>query len=79
MDTNLVMTCMFLPASCLGQGMLNQLGKQPMPGKKALIVISNGKSTRANGYLARTEEQLKKAVSNRKFLMGFHPTLQLPM
>lgn len=29
-----------------------------MPGKKAMIVISSGKSVRANGYLARTEEQL---------------------
>lgn len=32
-----------------------------MPGRRALIVISNGKSTRANGYLARTEEQLHRA------------------
>lgn len=44
-----------------GAGMLNTLHKQPLPGTKALIVISNGKSTRANGYLARTEEQLDKA------------------
>ena len=33
-----------------------------MPGKKAMIVISRGKSARENGYLARTEEQLKLAV-----------------
>lgn len=26
-----------------------------------MIVISNGKSTRANGYLSRTEEEFKKA------------------
>ncbi len=32
-----------------------------MPGKRALIVISNGKSTRDNGYLTRTEEQLHQA------------------
>ena len=32
-----------------------------MPGKKALLVISNGKSTKINGYLKRTEEQLQKA------------------
>jgi alcohol dehydrogenase len=32
-----------------------------MPGKKAMLIISNGKSARANGYLARTEEQLKSA------------------
>lgn len=30
-----------------GAGMLDKLSEQPMPGKRALIVISNGKSTRA--------------------------------
>ncbi len=44
-----------------GRGSLNQLGSLPMPGKKALVLISNGKSTRGNGYLDRTLEQLKKA------------------
>jgi len=44
-----------------GQGTLNKLHRQSLPGKKALLVISNGKSTRANGYLQRTEEQLQKA------------------
>lgn len=44
-----------------GNGELDNLSKYPLPGKKALLVISNGKSTKANGYLARTEEQLKTA------------------
>jgi Alcohol dehydrogenase, class IV len=44
-----------------GAGQLNNLHEQKMPGKKSMIVISNGKSTRENGYLARTEEQLKLA------------------
>ncbi len=44
-----------------GTGKLNELGNLPMPGKKAMVLISNGKSTRANGYLDRTLEQLKKA------------------
>lgn len=44
-----------------GSGALDQLKEQPMPGKKALLVISNGKSTITNGSLARTEEALKKA------------------
>lgn len=44
-----------------GAGSLNTLGEQKMPGKKALLLISCGKSTRANGYLNRTEEQLAKA------------------
>ena len=53
---------MYIPTRVMfGAGMLNRLNEQPMPGRKALIVISNGKSTRANGYLARTEEQLHKA------------------
>lgn len=41
--------------------MLNKLNKQKMPGKKALLVISSGKSTKANGYLDRTREQLTMA------------------
>ena len=44
-----------------GSGSLNELGSQEMPGKKAMVLISNGKSTKANGYLDRTLEQLKKA------------------
>lgn len=53
---------MYIPTRVMfGAGMLNKLSEQSMPGKRALIIISNGKSTRANGYLARTEEQLHKA------------------
>ncbi|WP_303207274.1 iron-containing alcohol dehydrogenase [Bacteroides oleiciplenus] len=44
-----------------GAGELNNLHKQTMPGKKALLLISNGKSTKVNGSLDRTIEQLKKA------------------
>lgn len=44
-----------------GSGELNNLHQYALPGKKALLVISNGKSTKSNGYLARTEEQLKLA------------------
>ncbi|AEV29233.1 alcohol dehydrogenase, class IV [Sphaerochaeta pleomorpha str. Grapes] len=44
-----------------GIGQLNHLHEQDLPGKKALIVISSGKSTRANGYLQRVEDELKKA------------------
>lgn len=44
-----------------GSGSLSQLGNQELPGKKALLLISNGKSTKANGYLDRTIEQLNKA------------------
>ena len=44
-----------------GVGELNNLHKQTMPGKKALLLISNGKSTKVNGSLGRTIEQLEKA------------------
>lgn len=53
---------MYVPTKILfGAGTLNELSKQQLPGKKAVIIISNGKSTRANGYLSRTEEQLAQA------------------
>lgn len=44
-----------------GTGRLNALHSQKLPGKKAMLVISNGKSTKINDYLSRTEEQLKLA------------------
>ncbi len=34
-----------------GSGSLNELGSQEMPGKKAMLLISNGKSTKVNGSL----------------------------
>ena len=50
------------PAKILfGSGALNLLGDQAMPGKKAMVLISNGKSTRAGGYLDRTVAQLARA------------------
>ena len=42
-----------------GTGALDKLKDQTMPGKKALLVISNGTSAVRNGSLARTEEALK--------------------
>jgi alcohol dehydrogenase len=53
---------MYIPTRTLfGAGHLDCLKDQVMPGKKAMLVISNGKSTRAKGYLDRVEEQLKLA------------------
>lgn len=43
-----------------GAGSLEQLGKVRLPGKKALIVISAGKSMRQNGYLDRLIALLRK-------------------
>ena len=44
-----------------GVGMLDRLHEQAMPGKNALLLISNGKSTRVNGSLDRTIGQLEMA------------------
>lgn len=44
-----------------GSGELNNLHEYALLGKTALLVISNGKSKKENGYLERTEEQLKLA------------------
>ena len=52
----------FVPTKALfGFGKLRTLHEQALPGKKALLIISNGKSTKANGYLARTEDELHQA------------------
>lgn len=52
----------YVPTRILfGKGALNDLHQQALPGKKALIVITAGKSMKANGYLARVEEELVKA------------------
>lgn len=44
-----------------GQGQLDKLHERKMPGKKALVVISNGKSVKENGTLDKTLTQLEKA------------------
>ncbi len=53
---------MFVPSRVLfGAGQLDTLHERPLPGKKAMIVISNGRSTRSNGYLDRLVAQLDLA------------------
>lgn len=44
-----------------GQGQLANLHTLPMPGKKAMIVTSNGQSTIKNGSLAATKKELEAA------------------
>lgn len=44
-----------------GPGVLKKLHEEKLPGKKALIVISNGKSTKTNGSLAALEAELDAA------------------
>ena len=53
---------MSIPTRILfGAGELQNLHRQPLPGRKALLVISNGLSARRNGCLAATEEELRLA------------------
>ena len=53
---------MYMPTRVLfGAGKLNNLHEQVFPGKKAMIAISNGKSTKKNGYLDRTISELTQA------------------
>lgn len=53
---------MYVPTRILfGAGKLNELSAQQLPGKRALLVISNGRAVRENGALARTREQLSAA------------------
>lgn len=44
-----------------GSGKLDTLSQQAMPGKKAMLLISCGKSTKVNGSLEKVKEQLAKA------------------
>ncbi len=50
----------FIPTRIIfGAGKLKQLATEKLPGKKAFIVISSGKSMRANGYLDQVIGYLK--------------------
>ena len=51
-----------MPAKVLfGPGTLQELHSEALPGKKALIVISNGTSAKRYGYLAALEKELDQA------------------
>ncbi|MGN0322903.1 MAG: iron-containing alcohol dehydrogenase [Oliverpabstia sp.] len=51
----------FMPTKWIfGVGALNELRKQSLPGNKAMLVTSNGKSTKESGSLYRVIEQLAR-------------------
>lgn len=53
---------MYVPTRILfGCGVLNALHEQALPGKKALLVISNGRSAKTSGALDRVEKELELA------------------
>lgn len=60
-----------------GAGQLGHLHEQTMPGKKAMVVISNGKSTRENGTLDRTMNELHQAGATGKMQPLVNPTLPI--
>lgn len=44
----------FMPTKWIfGAGALNELSQQPLPGKKAMLITSNGKSTKETGSVYR--------------------------
>lgn len=64
-----------------GAGKLGELHKEAPLGKKALIVISNGKSTKTNGSLDKLQEELKAwgadfVVFNKIQANPLEPTIQ---
>lgn len=64
---------LFTPTKLLfGCGKLNELGNQALPGKRALLLISNGKSVRTTGTLDRTIEQLGKAGAGYVLCANIH-------
>lgn len=53
---------MYVPTKLIfGKGRLNELHTQTLPGNKAMLIISNGKSTRENGTLDKCENELRLA------------------
>lgn len=52
---------------------LNGLPAQPKPGKRALIVLSDGNPTRADGCLARTAGQLPRTGVATEAFDGIMP------
>ena len=54
-----------------GAGQLAHLHEQKLPGKKALIITSNGQSAKKYGYLARTEKELELVRMCKEHNMGF--------
>lgn len=53
-----------------GAGTLNELHNQAMPGKKALLVISSGKSAKESGALERTISELTQAGADHVLFSG---------
>lgn len=64
----------FMPTKVLfGAGQLKNLHLEQMPGKKALIVTSNGQSTKKYGYLAAVQQELDQVGVTHVLFDGVRP------
>lgn len=57
----------------LGPGKLNELHTEKLPGKKALIVTSNGTSVKKYGYLERVQKELELAGADYAVFSEIRP------
>ena len=64
-----------------GCGKLNELGNEKMPGKKALLLMSDGKSAKVSGAFEKTKKQLSKAGVEYEVCANIHenPTKEIVM
>lgn len=63
-----------MPAKVLfGAGQLNNLRNEALPGKKALLVTSNGQSVKKYGYLDRVEKELELAGAEHELFDEIRP------
>lgn len=64
-----------------GKGSLNELGNEKMPGKKALLLMSSGKSAKVSGAYDKTVTQLEKAGVAYEICANIHenPAKELVM
>ena len=64
----------YMPTKVIfGAGQLKNLHLEQMPGKKALIVTSNGQSTKKYGYLEAVEHELDEAGVEHVLFDGIRP------
>lgn len=64
----------YMPTKVLfGPGQLGHLHEEQLPGKKALIVTSNGQSVKKYGYLQQVEAELDKADIAHVLFDGVRP------
>lgn len=70
----------YMPAKVLfGAGRLQSLHEEKLPGKKALIATTNGKSVKKYGYLTALEKELDQRVSPMSCLIRSVPIPQATM